>query len=114
MVNNGEDAVISSTLWEPCDQVHGYLGERQGIVQDGDLVQGYAGLMCEVLVLLTCHTPFDVLLNPCLSSWPVEPVEDFPCCFITAWVSYQPIVVCIHDLSLKGLIWQDDYFPISV
>ncbi len=72
MVNNGEDAVISSTLWEPCDQVHGYLGERQGIVWDGDLIQGYAGLMCEVLVLLTYSTALNVLLNPSLCSQPVE------------------------------------------
>jgi hypothetical protein len=31
MVDYGQDAVMAPTLWEACDQVHGYLREWWGI-----------------------------------------------------------------------------------
>ncbi len=100
MIDDGENAVISSALQQSCDQVHGDLGKGGHIVGYHDLVEWDTGLVGKVLVLLAHCTPFHILLNPCSSSRPTEPFKNLPYYFITAWVSGQSIVVCMHDLPL--------------
>jgi len=86
MVNDGEDAVISSTPWQSSDQVYGYLRERGHVTGYSDLIEWYAGSMCEVLVLLADCAPLDIFLNPCSPSRPTEVFEDLSYCFVVSQV----------------------------
>ena len=72
MIDNGEDAVISPTLWEICDQVHCYLSEWWGITGHGYFVKGNACPVGEVFVLLADCTTFHILFDPLSHFWPVE------------------------------------------
>ena len=64
MVNYGEDGVVSVTVRELCDQIHGYDFERLGCKRDVNFVWRWGGSMCERLVLLTLGASFDVVFNP--------------------------------------------------
>ena len=96
MVDYGQHTVIASALWEAHDQVHGYLGEQQGIDGDRYLEQGCMGFVCKVLVLLADHAPFHVLLDPLARPWPVEALQYLPDSLVPPWVARQSIMVNVH------------------
>src|SRR5713226_1752343 len=54
MVNNGENGVFSSYLWQPSNQVHGNLLEWKGVFWGSDTVEGDSRPVREVFVLLAC------------------------------------------------------------
>src|SRR6266851_4953393 len=114
MINNGQDAVVSSAPGESRDQVHSNLGKGWHIVGYRDFVLGDLYLVREVLVLLTGRASFHILLDPRASAWPAELVQDFPGRLVLPQVHRQPIVVGVHDASSYVLVWGYDYPLVSV
>src|SRR6266851_7663140 len=108
MVDDGQYAVIASTLRESRDQVHGHLSERGVAVRHRDFVEGCLRLVREVFVLLADRAPFNILFNPGAPSRPAETVEYFPGGLVPPWVGCQPVVVGVHDMPADSFIWGND------
>ena len=108
IVNDGEDAVISSALRQSSDQVQGYLCEWRSVDRDVYLEQGNAGAISEVFVLLAGRTPLYILLYPLLCPWPVESFHYLPHHLVLARVTTQSIMVGVHYSFLQHVVWGND------
>ena len=64
MVDYSEDSVVSVTVRELCDEVHGYDFEWLGCRGDVDLVQWWGGPVCECFILLAFGASFDIIFDP--------------------------------------------------
>ena len=63
----------------------------------------------EVLVLLAVGTPFDVLGNPLVHSWPPVSAGDLPNGFVSSWVACDwSAVVVMEDVPFYLFIWGYD------
>ncbi len=74
MVNNSEDGVFSSYLWQTGDQIHSNLLEWKGVFWGGDAIEGDSRPVHKVLVLLTRRTSGDVIGNPGFHPFPDQVV----------------------------------------
>jgi len=74
VVDDGQYTIISSTLREAGDKIHGDLSERQGISRDSYLIERRMHPVGEIFVLLANGTSFHVLFDPILYAWPPVPV----------------------------------------
>ena len=64
MVYNSEDSIVSVTVGELGDQVHGYYFEWLGQWGNIDFVWWGSGSVCECFVLLAFGAPFDIIFHP--------------------------------------------------
>jgi hypothetical protein len=74
VVNDGENAIISSTFGQAGNEVHCYLSEWQGVIWYHDFVQRSFRLVGEILVLLAGCAASHVLFDPLSPAWPVKVV----------------------------------------
>ena len=115
MIDDGEDAIVSSTHGKARDQIHCYLCERRGIFGDGDFVSGDACSVGEVLVLLTLCAPLDVCFDPGLHSRPVVQGGYFSEGLVSPRVPAVTIVIMVEDHSFELVIgWHDESLLVVV
>ncbi len=70
VIDNGEDGILPSYIWESCDKIHGDLLKGESVFWGGDAIEGDSRLMSEILVLLTYRTSSDVISNPDFHPFP--------------------------------------------
>ncbi len=70
VVNNGEDSIFSSYVWESCDKVHSDLLKGEGVVWTHDTVEGNSRPMGEILVLLAGCASCDIVSDPGFHPFP--------------------------------------------
>src|SRR5260370_33432038 len=105
MVNNSEDGVFSSYLWQTCDQVHSDLLEREGVFWGSDTIEGDSRSMRQVFVLLTRCAPGDIVGNPGLHPFPNQVVLGLSESLIPSrmyfWWMGRDYVLQVHLFSLR-------------
>jgi hypothetical protein len=110
MVDYREYGVVWAILWELCDEVHCYFFERICLRVWGDAVYRGVYLVCQVFVLLTGGTSFDVVFDPLIHAGPPVPSFRGLYGFISPWVSSGGcVVVVVHDSPPQvHLRWDHD------
>jgi hypothetical protein len=106
LVDDGQDGIASLALWKLCDQVHGDHLKGEGCVVSRDVEQWCLPSVCEIFVLLTGRTPFDVVGYSVVHA---RPPEDRAHCLNGLVSSGVPCgwaaVVAVDYVSLQGLFW---------
>ncbi len=71
MVDNGEDRVLLSYVWESCDKVHSDLLKGEGVVWTCDTIEGNSGPVGEILVLLAGCASCNIISDPGFHPFPL-------------------------------------------
>src|SRR5216684_1010042 len=101
VVDNSENGVFSSYLWQAGDQIHSDLLEWKGVFRGGDMVEGDSRSMRKVFVLLTRRTSGDIVGNPGLHPFSDQVVLGLSESLVPSRVSCCRVVVDQgHKISL--------------
>jgi hypothetical protein len=74
------------------------------VYQGANLVEGNLGAMDKDFILLASYTPFHILSDPMVHSWPREAVFGLPDRLVSPWVPCCGVVMYQgHEVSLLGL-----------
>src|SRR5258707_9128423 len=93
VVDDSENGVFSSYLWQTGDQIHCNLLEWKGVFWGCDTVKGDSRPMRKVFVLLTRCTSGDVAGDPGLHSFPDQVILGLSEGFVPSRVSCCGVVV---------------------
>src|SRR5258707_5064391 len=74
VVDDSENGVFSSYLWQTSDQIHGDLLEWKGVLWGSDAIEGDSRSVRKVFVLLTRHASGDIISDPGLHPFPDQMV----------------------------------------
>src|SRR5260370_28773871 len=93
MINDSENGIFPSYLWQTGDQIHGDLLERERVFWGSDSVKGDSRSMCQVFVLLARCTTGDIVGDPGLHSLPDQLVLGLSDGLIPSRVSCSGVIV---------------------
>jgi len=113
MVHDSQDRVVSPTLRQLRNEIHGHYFEWLGFWWYRDAVEGGLAFVRQIFALLALCTSFDVFFYPSAHAWPPELSCD--CCdrFVASRVSCcWGVVEVLQDDASKVVVWWDCVFSV--